>query len=207
MIELEDVWKRFKKEWILKSVNLRLNGNGLFAILGENGSGKTTLLKIMCGLIKPNRGRVRILGIDLRKDKSYKRYIGVLLHENVLYEELTVEENLKFYAKAYGCYSEIARNMSKRLGLDKYMSAKVKDLSFGWKKRANLVRALLNDPKVVLLDEPFSGLDESARIDVCEILKELSKDRIVIFTTPVSPEIDCKVFRLEKGVLHAGIAD
>jgi len=145
---------------------------------------------------------VRLFGADL-KDKSYKRFVGVLLHENVLYEELTVKENLEFYAKVYGCYSDLSRKLSRRMGLDEYMDVRVKDLSFGWRKRANLVRALLNDPKIILLDEPFSGLDEHAREDVCNVLKDLSKDKMVVFTTPINPEIDCKVFRLENGVLYA----
>jgi len=198
MIELFDVWKRFR-DWVLKGVNLRIERNGLFAIVGDNGSGKTTLLRIMCGLEKPNKGFVKILGRDLR---DCKRFLGVLLHENILYDELTVEENLNFYAKVYGCYSEISKDVSRRLGLDGYMDFKVKDLSFGWKKRANLVRALLNDPKIILFDEPFSGLDESAREDVREIMFDLSRDRVVVFTTPIEPDLDCEIFRLENGVVY-----
>ena len=207
MIELIDVWKRFKKNWVLRDVNLKIEDCGLFAIVGDNGSGKTTLLKIMCGLIKPSKGVVKIFGKDVRKDRGYKSIVGVLLHENVLYEELTVEENLRFYANAYGCYSELAKDAFKTLGLDGFRDTRVRDLSFGWKKRANLVRTLLNDPKIILLDEPLAGLDEKARQDVKNLLINLSKDRIVVFTSPTKPDVECMMFKLKNGVLHVGSSD
>lgn len=207
MIELIDVWKRFKKNWVLRGINLTIEERGLFAIVGDNGSGKTTLLKIMCGLVKPSRGVVRIFGKDLRRDKEYKRVLGVLFHESVLYEELTVEENLRFYAGVYGCYSEMARYVFDTLGLKYFRDTKVKDLSFGWKKRANLVRALLNDPQILLLDEPLSGLDEKAQRNVIKLLLNLSKDRIIVFTSPTEPNLKCTVFKLREGVLHVDSPD
>lgn len=202
MIELRDVWKRYDRRWVLKGVNLEIVDNGIFAIVGDNGSGKTTLLKIMCGLVKPSKGVVRIFGKDLREDRGYKKILGVLFHENVLYEELTVEENLMFYANVYGCYSEIARHTFNKLGLNDFRDVEVKQLSFGWRKRANLVRTLLNDPKILLLDEPFSGLDKKAQRDVKDLLINLSKERLVVFTIPTEPDFECTVFKLENGVLH-----
>ena len=202
MIELSDVWKRFGDEWVLRGVNLRIDRPDLIAVVGENGSGKTTLLKIICGIVKPSRGTVKLFGKDLRRDRSYKRKIGVLFHENVLYEELTVDENLNFYSKVYGIYSDTAREVYERLELERFGDVRVKDLSFGWRKRANLVRALINDPKVVLLDEPLSGLDERSTELVRDLMLELSKDRIVLFTSPRDPEFECHTLRIEKGVLH-----
>ncbi|WP_457549064.1 ABC transporter ATP-binding protein [Archaeoglobus sp.] len=201
MIELEDVWKRFGERWILKGVKLRLE-RGIYALVGDNGTGKTTLLKIVAGLIKPSRGVVKILGKDLRKFKDYKRFLGVLLHENVLYEELTVGENLKFYAKAYGVFSDLAREVFDDFGLERFENSKVKELSFGWKKRVNFVRALINDPKIVLLDEPFAGLDDVARETVKELMLRLSKDRVVVFTSPTASNFKCKLFKIEDGVVH-----
>ncbi len=201
MIELEDVWKRFGERWILKGVNLKLD-KGIYAFVGDNGTGKTTLLKIIAGLIKPSKGVVRILGRDLRKFKDYKRFLGVLLHESVLYEELTVRENLMFYAKAYGVFSDLAKDVFNEFGLERFENSKVKELSFGWKKRANLVRALINDPKIVLLDEPFAGLDNVARETVKELMLRLSRERVVVFTSPTPPNFRCKVFKIEDGVVH-----
>jgi len=152
----------------------------------------------MCGLVRPTKGTVRVFGEDLNTS-SYSK-IGVLLHENVLYDELTVGENLEFYARMFGFVSDVAKDAFGRLGLDEFSDKKVKTLSYGWKKRLNFVRALINDPEILLLDEPLSGLDEEARKDVVEIMFELSKERVVIFTSP--SELDfCKTFKLVNGVL------
>ena len=196
-----DVWKRYRGEWVLKGVNLKIEENSLIAIVGKNGSGKTTLLKLMCGLIKPTKGVVRILGENVKIDRSYKGKIGVLLHENVLYEELTVRENMEFYERMFGGMSDLARDVFKRLGLEKFEGKKVKALSYGWKKRVNLVRALINDPKILLLDEPLSGLDEDARKEIIELMFELSKDKVIVFTTPSPLDIRCRILKLENGVL------
>ena len=195
MIELEDVWKRYRDDWVLKEVTISFEENGLFAIFGDNGSGKTTLIKIMCGLTKPTRGKVRIFGKDISHG-GYKKHLGVLLQENILYEELTVNENLRFYSKFYG-FSDLAKRIFKEFGLEKYRDTKVGELSYGWKKRANIVRALLGDPPILLLDEPFAGLDEKTRKIVGELLTELSEDKIVIFTIPYKPRIDCEVLKIE----------
>ncbi len=194
-IELEDVWKMYRDDWILREVTISFKKNGLFAIVGDNGSGKTTLIKIMCGLIKPTRGIVRIFGKKINGWK-YKKHIGVLLHENVLYEELTVEENLRFYSEFYG-FSNLAKRVFEEFGLDRYRDTKVGELSYGWKKKANFIRALLGDPSILLLDEPFAGLDEKTRKTVEEIMIELSEDKIVIFTIPYKPSIDCNILKIE----------
>ncbi len=201
LLEIVDVWKKYRN-WILKGVSLSFKENGLVAIVGKNGSGKTTLLKITCGLIKPTKGEIKILGKDIRKNKNYKKDIGVMFHENILYEELTVKENLDFYAKMFGCMSDVAIDVFERLGLKKFMNERVGNLSYGWKKRLNFVRALINNPKIVLLDEPLSGLDESARVELSKILSELSNDKLVIFTSPSYPELECRVYTLENGILH-----
>lgn len=202
MIELINIWKRFGRDWVLKDVNLKVEKPNLIAIVGENGSGKSTLLKIICGLIKPSKGVVKIFGRDLKEDRDYKKFLGVLLHENVLYEELTVDENLKFYSNIYGIYSDLAKKVYDVFGLERFGKVVVKDLSFGWKKRSNIVRALINDPKIVLFDEPFSGLDENGKEKLKDLMIELSKERIIIFTSPTEPDLDCKVLKIENGVLH-----
>jgi len=202
MIEILDVWKKFGKKWVLKGINLKVKN--LTAILGENGSGKTTLLKIACGLLKPNRGTVKVFGFDVRKSYEYKSKIGVLFHENVLYEELTLRENLLFFSKMYGFgkLNDLTKNLLKKLGLEKYSNSKVKNLSHGLKRRANFVRAFLNDPKVILLDEPLAGLDESAKEAVLEIIDQLSDEKTILFTSPAEVEIQCKKYRLCGGVLN-----
>lgn len=203
MLEVHDVWKKYGKTWVLKGVNLKINKNALVGIVGDNGSGKTTLLKIISGLIKPNKGRVKLFNSDIRENLNYKSMIGMLFHENTLYDELTVEENLNFYAKIYGLekMSDIAAEIFKRMRLENYKDTKVKDLSHGMKRRVNLVRALINNPKIVLLDEPLSGLDEKSRKTVKKIMIELSNEKIIIFTSPTEVNIDCIKYKLINGVL------
>jgi ABC-type multidrug transport system ATPase subunit len=198
LLKLEGVTKRFGGLVAVDHIDLEIDKGESIGIVGPNGSGKTTLLKIVAGLIKPSKGVVKILGNDLRKFKDYKRFLGVLLHENVLYEELTVGENLKFYAKAYGVFSDLAKDVFEAFRLERFENSKVKELSFGWKKRVNLVRALINDPKIVLLDEPFAGLDDVAREIVKELMLRLSRDRVVVFTSPTPPNFQCKVFKNAK---------
>ena len=203
LLEVHDVWKKYGKTWVLKGVNLKINKNALVGIVGDNGSGKTTLLKIISGLIKPNKGRVKLFNSDIRENLNYKSMIGMLFHENTLYDELTVEENLNFYAKIYGLekMSDIAAEIFKRMRLENYKDTKVKDLSHGMKRRVNLVRALINNPKIVLLDEPLSGLDEKSRKTVKKIMIELSNEKIIIFTSPTEVNIDCIKYKLINGVL------
>ena len=209
MIELIDVWKGFKNDWVLKGINLKIQENGLFAIVGENGSGKTTLIKIISGLLRPDRGVVKLFGEDLRNNNEYKKRIGVLLHENILYEELTIQENLEFYSKLYGTeedISEVALRLIEALDLRKYMNFKVRDLSYGLKKRANIVRALVNNPDLILFDEPFAGLDENSRSILKDFMIDLAKRKTIIFTTPINPEFG-KIFRIENGTLYTQFND
>jgi len=211
ILRIDNVWKKFKGNWVLKGITFSVKENSVIALVGKNGSGKTTLLKIMCGLVKPTKGKVEILGEDVhRGDGNYKWKIGVLLHENILYEELTVGENLKYYARIYGQkdLGGIASEVFERLGLDRYSSTKVGHLSYGWRKRVNLVRALINDPELILLDEPLSGLDEEAEKIVSEIIVDLSKEKTVLFTIPnkydlasLLKSIDAKVVELVDGGL------
>ena len=191
LVEVRNISKRYGKRWILKNVDFKLPNSTTLAIIGENGSGKTTLLKILSGLIKPTKGEVFILGENINEGgKDFKKHIGVLFHENILYEELTVLENLNYYARMYGLKkfeeSALAMKYYREFGLEMYENVKVANLSYGWRKRANIIRALLNNPKVLLLDEPFSGLDKAAFKTMVKLMNELSKDRVIIFTMPTA---------------------
>ncbi len=169
IVQALDIWKKYRGKWILKGLSLEVVASSLIAVLGRNGVGKTTLVKILSGLVRPTKGKVLIFGQDAyREEGGYKASLGVLMHENVLYEELTVVENLEYYGRMYGIKnfleSSSAREAFDILGLENYRETKVGHLSYGWKKRANIVKALLNDPDLIIMDEPTSGLDEVATI-------------------------------------------
>lgn len=202
VVQAIDIWKRYRGRWVLKSLSLEVGDSSLTAILGRNGVGKTTFIKILCGLVRPTKGKIFIYGEDIHRGQGdYKASLGVLMHENILYEELTVEENLNYYAKMYGVddplASASAREAYELLGLEKYMDTKVGHLSFGWRKRANIVRSLINDPQLVIMDEPTSGLDEQATREVARLLEKLSSNRTIIFTISNREDLD---ILLEKGI-------
>ena len=200
VLSVSNVWKRYLRSWVLRGVNFEVSRGEVVALLGKNGSGKTTLLKMVCGLVRPTRGKIVLLGEDVHYGEGeYRRRIGVLLHESLLYEELTVRENLDYYAKMYGLQrfeeSETALSAYENLGLRRYENTKVGHLSYGWRKRANIVRALINNPDVIMLDEPLSGLDEEGERTVSKLMADLSRDRTIIFTIPNEEELAALIGR------------
>ncbi len=182
MIDVQGVVKRFGYKYALKDVYLKVDEGERFALLGPNGAGKTTLLKIVATVLKPDRGRVFINGIDAFKNKQYiKKLIGVVSHNTFLYEELTVEENLNFYAKLYNVKGDRIKNILKFFDLYRRRHDQVSTLSRGLKQRLSIARALIHKPKVVLLDEPTSGLDFKSKEKFYEMVKKI--DATIILTT------------------------
>lgn len=178
LVLLEDVWKRFDSKWVLRGVYLEVNAGDLIVVEGPNGSGKTTLLKIIAGLLQPSRGRVVV--------ECGSLCIGYVGHLPLLYRDLTVEENLKFYSGVYGVDPWIIGSSAWRvLGLEEYREVRVEELSYGWRRRADIARALLTQPRVLLIDEPFTGLDEEAAGAVRDILVGMATSGgAVVATTP-----------------------
>ncbi len=198
-LRLENIWKRYGGRWILKGIDLEVNESTVICIYGENGAGKTTLLKIISGLVVPTKGRVLL---DGRTDRRFRNSVqGVLLHENVLYEELTVEENINYFKSLYENFDDrLISMLVETLGLAKYWKTRVGSLSYGWRKRANIVRAFINNPQVLLLDEPFTGLDINAYRSLLKTIMDLLEGRIILFT--ISNESDLKrIFNDTKGGL------
>lgn len=161
VIEVIDLWKRLGESWILRGVNLRVNS--VVTLVGPNGSGKTTLVRIIAGVLEPTKGSVYI---DGRRPKVPASLLGVVFHTPMLYPELTVRENLKLFAKLAG-----GRLEGCPLGVCKVLDKPVKALSFGWKRRVDIVRALLPHPPNLVIDEPTTGLDEEARGELLDILR------------------------------------
>jgi ABC-type multidrug transport system ATPase subunit len=214
ILEARGVWKSYGSKDVLRGIDFSVDDYTVNIILGRNGVGKTTFIKVLSGLIRPSKGVIEILGEDIRDSEEYKLYIGVLLHENVLYDEMTVRENLDYYARMYGLDSfmdsRFAQDAYRLFGFERYIDFKVSELSFGWRKRANIIRCLINDPKIVILDEPSSGLDEVATSQVANLLHRLSKVSTIVFTMSNLEDLnilldkglgDAYIFRLEDGRL------
>jgi len=150
---------------VLRGVDLEVRGGEMLAVAGPNGAGKTTLLRLLAGLMRPNAGDIHVRGVRLGRDApAPRRAIGLLSHHTFLYDDLTVAENLRFAAQLYGLPDRaiaVAAALDD-VGLGGRADTPVRHLSRGLVQRAAIARALLHQPDIVLLDEPFTGLDAPA---------------------------------------------
>lgn len=165
-VEIEGVRKVFGATAVLDHVDLSLDPGEVLLLLGPNGAGKTTLLKILATLLRPSGGRGRVLGFDLaRQSEPIRRRVGFLAHGNYVYEDLTAEENLRFWATMAGCPAdpEAVRSALTRVELDQVGDERVRNFSSGMKRRMALARTLLSTPSLLLLDEPYAGLDQQGK--------------------------------------------
>lgn len=184
-IELEDVWKFYGDFPALRQLAMDVPEGACLALLGRNGAGKTTLLRILAGLTRPGRGVVRVLGADPR-DLQVRARMGVLGHGLALYEELSAMENLTLFARLYGLdgASQRAQRWLERVGLGSAAGSLVREFSRGMRQRLALARVFLHEPDVVLLDEPFTALDDRAATALQEVLREaLAQGRTVVLST------------------------
>jgi len=205
IIEAEGVSKDFGKIKALQGVSFYLKRGEILSILGENGSGKSTLIKIIAGIIKPTNGKLKIFGKDPYKERSVYSKIGFLFHEELFYEELTLFENLYFISKILNIenFFDKIKKLSSLFLIEDKLKEKVKNLSRGEIQKAGFVRALLNDPEILILDEPFTAVDEKGREIIIEVFKDFKKEKkSVIFSThdkEIAKNISDKVLLLSKG--------
>jgi len=160
VISVENVTVVFGKTLALDEVTIELP-TGIAGVFGPNGSGKSTLLKAIAGLLKPATGRIAIAGNDSR-DETARRRIGYAGHGSGLYGRLSLQENLELFASLYGASAARPVKMMEDLALTEYASRPVRELSAGSKRRAAVARALVHDPEVLLLDEPYANVDDEA---------------------------------------------
>jgi heme exporter protein A len=184
-LEIDAVWKYFGDFPALREVGIHVSPGSVVALLGRNGAGKTTLLRIIAGLSKPSRGTVRILGEETRKE-STRRRIGVLGHGISLYDELSAAENLELFGRLYNLPDPRGRAvaMLERTGLDRVRDGLVREFSRGMRQRLAVARAFLHDPQLLLLDEPFTALDDRAIAVLQSMLKEMrAKGATIVMST------------------------
>ena len=177
-IKARNLTKAFGTRKALDDVSFELPEGAFLSIFGPNGAGKTTLLRVLSTLTRPSAGDVRVCGIDLREepDKVRER-IGFISHQSMLYPDLTAEENLLLYAELYGVADPRARahELLGAVGLSHRRLDVVRTFSRGMTQRVSIARALVNDPEVVFLDEPYSGLDPHA-VDIFDGLIGAMRD-------------------------------
>ncbi len=183
MIEVRQLRKSFGPRIALSGIDLSIGEGDFVTVIGPNGAGKTTLLRILATLSRPSSGTVRIAGLDPnRQGKRVRRHIGFLSHHTLLYDDLTAEENLRFYARIYDVDENSSRigDLLERVGLGERRRERVRAFSRGMKQRLAVARAVLHQPKILLLDEPYSGLDPQAVVTLTDLLVELAGEGCVI---------------------------
>ena len=184
-VAINNVWKFYGDFPALRDISFNVEPGSCLALLGRNGAGKTALLKILAGLSKPGKGSVKILGEDARSQTTRFR-TGVLGHGIGVYEELSAFENLRLFASLYGIPRPIqtAEEWLERAGLDRVRDGLVREFSRGMRQRLAVARAFLHNPSLLLLDEPFTALDDKAIAVLQQLLnKARSEGRTIIMST------------------------
>ena len=184
-VAAEDVWKYYGDFPALREIGLAVEPGSCLALLGRNGAGKTTLLRIIAGFSKAAKGRVSIYGRDAR-DIETRRRVGVLGHGISVYEELSAFENLRLFGRLYGIPDpgKTAMEWLERTGLARVRDGLVREFSRGMRQRLAIGRAFLNNPQVLLLDEPFTALDDRAIAVLQTVLREaLARECTIVLST------------------------
>jgi ABC-2 type transport system ATP-binding protein len=187
-IEASGLTKRFNKCVAVRGLNLQVPRGTIFGFLGPNGSGKSTTVKMLTGLLKPTAGEVRIAGEPLRIDNlDLKRKIGVLPEDNALFQGLTILEHLELCGPLYGLTraetEERAAQLLRHLDLWNERETYVEQASFGMSKKCALAMALLHNPRVLFLDEPFEGIDPGSARNIKDLLVVLARKGVTVFLT------------------------
>ena len=193
-LKLTDLTKEFGDFAAVDHINLIMT-KGVYGLLGVNGAGKTTLMRMICTLLKPTNGRITCDGKDIfRMGGEYRSLLGYLPQDFGFYPEFTVKDYLLYIASIKGVRPIVARKRVKELiskvGLTKVANKKMKKLSGGMKRRAGIAQAMLNDPKILILDEPTAGLDPNERIRFRKLISELAEERLVLLSTHIVSDIE-----------------
>lgn len=192
-LAINNLSKTYKNKKAVKNINAHLSP-GIWGLLGANGAGKTTLMRMMAGILEPSKGSVLYCGKDIRNNIQYRSEFGYLPQEIQFSKDLTVINYLEYIAALKNVPLEVAKkridNLLKILTLEEVRSKKIVKLSGGMKRRVGIAQAMLNDPKVLILDEPTAGLDPGERIRFRNFLAATSKERIVILSTHIVSDIE-----------------
>ena len=188
VIKVEELTKRFGAFTAVDHISFTVEKGEIFGFLGANGAGKTTAMRMLCGLSKPTSGKGTVAGFDIMTQaEQLKRCIGYMSQRFSLYDDLTVEENIRLFAGIYGLSSglmeERKNELLKTLNLESERTALVRSLPLGWKQNLSFSVAILHRPRIVFLDEPTGGVDPNTRRRFWELIYEAAEKGITVFVT------------------------
>lgn len=192
-IKIENLTKKYNNKIAVNKLNLEIKEGELFSLLGTNGAGKTTTLKMLSTLIKPTSGNIIINELDLSKNKQkIKEILNISPQDTAIAKNLTVLENLNFFAGVYEINNKETKikGLIKLFKLENILNQKAKTLSGGWQRKLSIALALINEPKILFLDEPTLGLDVIARKELWNIIKTLKNNTTIILTTHYMEEAE-----------------
>ena len=204
-IEVQSVTKSYETQLALNEISFSASKGEIIGFLGPNGAGKSTMMKILTGFILPTKGTVFVSGINVLKNPiEAKAHIGYLPEQNPLYEDMYVKEYLQFQASIFKVPKEAIETVVNTVGLKPEVHKKIGQLSKGYQQRVGIAAAIIHNPDVLVLDEPTTGLDPNQIQEIRTLIKELGKDKTILFSTHIMQEVEAvcdRVIIIKKGEL------
>lgn len=192
MLEIKGLTKKFKQRTVLRDINLSLKFGNIYGFIGANGSGKSVFFKTICGFLKPDKGTVTVNGKTIGKEMDFLPSLGVVIEKPGFIENYNQFDNLKYLAQINNIIDDKKIiEVIHRVGLDINNKEKVKTFSLGMRQRLAIAQAIMEDQKIIILDEPFNGLDKNGCNQIKNLLMELkSPDRLILLTSHIEGDID-----------------
>ena len=212
IVKVEHLSHRYSVQWVLRDINIEIQNQGIYGLLGSNGAGKSTLMNIMCGVIKQTEGVVYINGVDTRlKPIECKRFIGFLPQKPPLYGDLTVEEYLTHTADLRQVpphkVKEYLEEVLELCSIAHFRKRLLKNLSGGYQQRVGIAQAIIHKPALVVFDEPTNGLDPNQILEIRYLIKKIAEERTVILSTHILSEVQATcdhIIMIEQGKMVFG---
>lgn len=213
-IEISHISRSFGEQTVLRDISFRIGEGEVVGFLGPNGAGKTTTMRILAGALDYRNGSAKICSVEVADNPlETKKNVGYLPEQNPLYTDMYVREYLNFVAETYRLGNEKQKRVEEMIdlvGLRPEIRKKIGQLSKGYRQRVGLAQALIHNPKVLILDEPTTGLDPNQLVEIRNLIKEIGKNRTVLFSTHILQEIEAvcnRVIIINKGEIVADYTD
>ena len=206
LVIIENVTKYFKNEKVLDNINLKLESGLIYGIVGKNGAGKTVLFKIIAGFLKPSAGKVMVEGKQIGVDVDFPESIGLIIETPGFLSQYNAYKNLQYLADIKNKISkEDVKNAIRMVGLDPESNKKVGKFSLGMRQRLGIAQAIMENPNLIILDEPMNGLDKNGIADVKKLLLELkSQGKTILMASHYAEDMEIcdKIYEMDGGILR-----